>query len=126
MSQRVLIIDDSALVLQMLEMVCQQAGYETVACASYADARAETATDVPDIIVTDLNMPGLDGRDPVSALRADLELEGIPIVVVSGMEAAELEERAAEIGADGFASKDEGMPGLQRVLPEMLDRLTAA
>jgi CheY-like chemotaxis protein len=125
LSRKVLIIDDSALVLQMLEMVCQDAGFETVACSSYADARAETVTESPDIIVTDLNMPGLDGRDPVSALRADLEIEGIPIVVVSGLDPDELEQRASEIGADGFASKDEGMPGLQRVLPDMLDRLTS-
>lgn len=125
MTQQVLIIDDSALVLQMLEMVCQQAGYETIACSSFADVRAQMANESPDIIITDLNMPGLDGRDAVSALRADLDIEGVPVIVVSGMEAAQLETRAAEIGADGFASKDEGMPGLQTALPEMLERLLA-
>ncbi|MGM0556125.1 MAG: response regulator [Myxococcota bacterium] len=123
MSQTVLIIDDSALVLQMLEMVCQEAGYETIACSSFADVRAELTTESPDIIITDLNMPGLEGRDPVSALRADFDLEGVPIIVVSGLEADELQTRAAEIGANGFASKDEGMPGLQKALPEMLQRL---
>ena len=125
MSQTVLVIDDSTLVLQMLEMVCQSAGYETIACSSMADVRAELTTESPDAVVSDLNMPDLDGRDPVSMLRADFDMEGVPIIVVSGLSASELEARAAEIGADGFASKDEGMPGLQKTIPQMLDRLLA-
>ena len=107
----------------MLELVCQEAGYETIACASLEDVRAELTTESPDIVITDLNLPGLERRDPVSALRADFGLNDIPIVVVSGLEAEELEARAAEIGADGFASKDEGMPGLKKTLPDMLERL---
>ena len=123
MSHKVLIIDDSELVLQMLDMVCKDSGYQTLACANIAEAQREVATQTPDAVFIDLNLPDLEHDDPVAALRQELDLTDIPIIVVSGLEPEDLEQRAAEIGADGYVSKDEGMPGIQEDLPPMLERL---
>lgn len=115
----VLIIDDSELILQMLEMVCQQAGYETGTATDIAAARAALEGCPYDVVITDLNMP--DVADPVAEIRSCCDL---PIVIVSGQPQADLDAIAAERGAAGAVSKDAGMMGMATVLPELLASLT--
>ena len=114
----VLLIDDSELILQMLQMVCEQAGYTTVAVTNMADAKAALEDEAIGAIVTDLNMP--DVADPVAQLQ---EWTDLPVVVVSGQPQDALDAIAAERGAIGAVSKDAGMMGMMTTLPELLGRV---
>ncbi|MFW5966962.1 MAG: response regulator [Persicimonas sp.] len=124
MKPLVLIIDDSELILQMIEMVCQQSGYRTITCERFADVPRAVEKEGPQVVVSDLNLPGLGERDVVAALRSVDALREVPIVLVSGMDADELEETAERLGADGAISKEEGMPAVQGKLPDILEDLT--
>lgn len=114
----ILLIDDSELVLQMLQMVCDGAGYQTVTVSAIADAERVLAGTEIAAVVTDLNMP--DTEDPVAQLQGWTKA---PIIVVSGRPQAELDEIAAERGAEGAVSKDAGMMGMAQLLPDLLERL---
>ncbi len=115
---KLLIIDDSELVLQMLQMVCEQAGHDVVAVTNMPEALVALEKTPPDAVITDLNMPSTD--DPVADLRASCD---VPIVVVSGQSQESLDAIAAERGADGAISKDAGMMGMAATLPDLLGRL---
>jgi DNA-binding response OmpR family regulator len=115
---RVLIIDDSDLILQMLEMVCGQAGYDTVTASTLQDARDAFTGQSIDVVVTDLNLP--DVPDSVAEVRS---WGDVPVIIVSGRRQEELDAIAAERGADGAVSKDAGLAGMSQQLPELLGRL---
>lgn len=116
----VLLIDDSELILQMLEMVCQQAGFETKTVTNLDDARSVLEGSRFDAVITDLNMP--DVADPVAEIRAICD---VPVVIVSGQPQADLDLIAAERGAAGAVSKDSGMMGMATSLPALLTSLTS-
>lgn len=117
---RVLIVDDSELILQMLEMVVVQAGHEVTAVSTWNDAVSAYESTPPDLVITDLNLP--DQPDPVAALAAMGE---IPVVIVSGRPQAELDAIVAARGLAGAVSKDAGMMGMSAALPPLVDSICA-
>ncbi len=124
MKPLVLIIDDSELILQMLDMVCQQAGYRTITCDRFSQVDEVVVDEAPSVVVSDLNLPDLGGRDPVAALHAITQLQSVPVIIVSGLDADELNETAERIGAAGAISKEGGMPVVQSELPKLLGELS--
>lgn len=123
MSALILIVEDSELVQQMLQMILEQAGWRTTLASGMAQVLDAIAAETPALVLTDLNLPDLDGQDPVSALRAIDGLAAAPIVLISGTEAGLLQAKARRLGADGAISKDAGMHGLMKDLPAMLTNI---
>lgn len=120
---KVLIVDDSPLILDMLEMVCSNAGFDVVTCEAFDELSEVVSRETPDVIVSDLNMPGMPLEDdPVASLAAMVESVP-PIVIVSGRPQAELDSHAKAIGAKGSVSKDAGMMGMASILPDLLKSL---
>jgi CheY-like chemotaxis protein len=81
----VLIVDDNADLRTSLADVLELEGWRTLQAANGADAlRALARVDTPDVIVLDLLMPVMDGRQFLSALRADPERAATPVVIMTG------------------------------------------
>lgn len=120
-SRLVLLLDDSELIVSMLEMICAQLGHRTVSATAYAQVPELIVAHDPDIVITDLNLPDVPQGDTVRSLRT-LTHEA-PIIIVSGMPQAELERIALERGAQGAISKDAGLPGMMSALGPMLAAL---
>lgn len=123
MSQLILIMDDSELIVSMLEMICAQYGYRTVSALAFDEVHALISAETPHIILSDLNMPDIPNNDPVAALRQIPALAQTPIVVISGVEQTELDEVARTRGAQGAISKDAGLPGMMAQLGPLLSSL---
>lgn len=123
MTPLILIIDDSDLILHMLTMIVEQAGYRSAACADLSAAREIIARETPAVILSDLNLPGLQGQDPVHALRQVPGSAHTPIILISGLEAAPLAQKARELGADAALSKDAGLPAMAAELPALIQSL---
>lgn len=79
----ILIVDDESNMRFLLRMILEGAGYEVVEAAHGAAALARVAESSPDLIVTDLMMPVMNGRELIERLRGDPQTAEIPIVVVS-------------------------------------------
>ncbi|MFU8805002.1 MAG: response regulator [Bradymonadaceae bacterium] len=120
---RVLIIDDSELIVQMLTMVCQGEGFEVVSCLGFAEVEEAVRGSSPDVIVTDLNLPAIPGGDIVAALRTISQISDRPIVLISGQPQDTLDRIAAERGAQGALSKDAGLPVIASLLPALIHGL---
>ena len=119
----IVIVEDSELVIQMLTMVCQGAGHEVTSHQSFDEAAEYLRGHVPDLIITDLNLPDVPDDDTIAQLQAIEGLEHTPIIVVSGRPRQELEAIASASGAQGALSKDDGMPVVSAELPPMIDTL---
>lgn len=107
----------------MLTMICEQAGYRAVSCAEVSAVAPTVAEEVPAVILSDLNLPDLGGRDPISALREIDGLATTPIVLISGIDPEELRQKAEALGASGAISKETGMPGMMSALPPLIAKL---
>jgi CheY-like chemotaxis protein len=122
MPKTILIVDDSELILSMLEMICTQLGHATLKASDMTSVPAIVASQTPDVIISDLNLP--DVQDPITALRQLPQLAQTPIIIVSGTPQAELDALAARRGAQGAISKDAGLPGMMMQLGPLLDALS--
>lgn len=71
---------------------------------------------VPDLILLDLNMPGMDGRAALQEIKADARLKRIPVVVLTTSQAEEDILRSYDIGASGYVSKPVTFEGLVKVV----------
>ena len=97
---RVLLVDDDPVILRLLDVNFRLEGFET-ATASRGDQVVEAArAQVPDAIVLDLMLPGLDGYEVIAALKADTALASIPVVLLTARAMDEDRARAASVDAD--------------------------
>ena len=101
----ILIVDDESQNCRLLEALLAPEGYETRTAASGEDALVSIAKDPPDLILLDVMMPGLDGRQVAKALKADPATANIPIIMVTAQSAREARLAGLEAGAEDFLTK---------------------
>jgi len=102
MTAHILIVDDEALIRSSLSYSLEQAGYRTSSAPNAEDALAIAQRDHPDLVLLDIGLPGMDGLEALSHLRAQI---GCPVIFVTARR-RELDEIVGlEIGADDFISK---------------------
>ena len=111
---KVLLIDDSEISLQFAAALLVEAGYE-VRTADNVDDFDETLGDwAPDIILTDVQMPGLSGPELCRLLKARYDTAHVPVVLYSSLSDEQLAELAPTCEADGYVSN---APGPARLPP---------
>jgi CheY-like chemotaxis protein len=108
--KRILIIDDSPIILAAAKHVLVQAGYEVETRITVAELGEKGATGF-DLILMDVQMPELFGDDIAAVLRHERSIE-TPIYLFSTLPVDELARRAADAKIDGFISKESGMTTL--------------
>ena len=120
MSRRILLIDDSPLVLAFTRKVLENAGY-SVATAMTLDAfEVERAKSPPDLIILDVQMPEIFGDDLASTLRGAYG-EPAPILLLSSLDEDELAARAEEAEARGWVTKRSGPTALLAKIAEVFE-----
>jgi two-component system chemotaxis sensor kinase CheA/two-component system sensor histidine kinase and response regulator WspE len=104
---RVVIADDSELTRDMMVNLVRRAGYDAVEAVDGRDALAHMEREVPALVITDLEMPVVDGFELLRRLRASKKLGHVPIIVCSTRGSDADKRRAAELGADAYVVKAE-------------------
>jgi two-component system cell cycle response regulator len=105
MTARILAVDDIATNLRLLEAKLQAEYYEVLLASSGPEALNIAFTQLPDIILLDVMMPGMDGYEVCRALKADARTQHIPVVMVTALTDTVERVRGLEAGADDFLSK---------------------
>lgn len=124
MTGTILIADDHPLFRQALAMAAAAVRPDAriVECANLPTALNEAiAADDLMLILLDLKMPGAEGYSGVALLHA--EKPGVPILVVSGADAAQAARNALRFGAVGFLGKDAGLDAIEQAIAGALDGL---
>lgn len=105
MSARILVVDDILPNVKLLEAKLRAEYYEVLTATSGPEALDIAAAEKPDLILLDVMMPGMDGYEVCSQLKANPDLVHIAIVMVTALTDAEDRVRALDLGADDFLSK---------------------
>lgn len=103
--QRIVVIDDSANDVQVTRRFLERRGYEAVTALSGAEGLALAAKLMPDAIVVDYRMPEMDGFEVTRRIKADPLLSTIPVLMLTGADAAQNVVEGLGAGADDFVTK---------------------
>jgi CheY-like chemotaxis protein len=121
--RRILLLDDSSITLEMEKAVLEDRGYRVAVATNLLEFQSQLHQFQPEIILTDLMMPDVSGKDVVRVLKQDFHTEKIPIILFSSKGDEELQDIAEQAGADGFLSKSHGIDRLGDMVDEMVDSI---
>jgi len=119
MRARVLIVEDHPTMREAMRMVLADEGFAVDQAADGARALDLVASDRPDVILLDLNIPGISGSDLLAALRATSTTSGIPVIVVTAEE-EEGRRAAMQAGAQDYLTKPFSPRALVRTVERVL------
>jgi CheY-like chemotaxis protein len=107
----------------MEKAVLEERGYEVAVASNLLEFQQALDGFQPEVILTDLMMPDISGKDIVRVLKQDFHTERIPIVLFSSKPDEELQEIAEQAGADGYLSKSHGIERLGDMVDELVDSI---
>jgi CheY-like chemotaxis protein len=102
---RILVIEDNALNLKLVRDVLQYAGYDVLEATTGEAGITLAGEQPPDLVLLDLQLPGIDGHETLRRLRDGVLDSGVPVVAVTALAMTEDKERAAQAGFDGYLEK---------------------
>ncbi len=105
MSKTILTIDDSPSVRQMVRMTLKGAGYEVLEASDGSEGLSKALSNKVDAVITDLNMPVMNGLDFIRQYRAAPSSMGVPILLLTTENDEELKQQARAAGAIGWMVK---------------------
>ena len=103
--KRILVIEDEAQIRLVLEMALTRAGYEVVSAENGVEGLRRARECLPDLILSDINMPKMDGRAVLAAVRADPTLANRQFVLMTGDQKDVKQREGMDLGADDYLPK---------------------
>ena len=114
----ILFIDDDPMTLETLSRSVEIFGHQALIASSGEQAQELVAGQSPDLIMTDMNLPDIDGISLVKHLKADPRSSTIPIIVLSASPEIDANEIALAAGAEEFLEKPVRLDKLQNVIDQ--------
>jgi two-component system, chemotaxis family, chemotaxis protein CheY len=122
MSASILAVDDSASIRVAIKIALSGAGYAVAEAVNGADGVEKAKAGSYDLIVTDLNMPVMDGLTMIEELRRSPAHMGVPIIFLTTESDAALKQRAKAAGATGWLTKPFDPEQLVKIIKKVLGR----
>ena len=101
----ILVVDDSITVRRVTQRLLQREGYRVSMAADGLQALERLQEEVPAVVLSDIEMPRMDGFDLARNIRADVRLKGIPIIMITSRIAEKHREHAMALGVDHYLGK---------------------
>ena len=124
--ERILAVDDSATILQMITAILEGAGYEVITAADGAEALEKARGESPDLILLDVMLPKLDGYRVCRLLKFDQNYKHIPIVMLTAKAEDASMATGIRTGADQYLTKPVEPETLLEAVRTELDRAAGA
>jgi two-component system chemotaxis response regulator CheY len=102
---KILVVDDCQTTRKLLSLYLKSKGYAVVTAENGLDAIEKLGTDTINLVLTDLNMPYMDGLELIRTLKADPNLSAIPIIMVTTEADPEEKAKAMDAGAAAYMIK---------------------
>jgi two-component system chemotaxis response regulator CheY len=118
--KKILAVDDSPSIRQMVKLTLSKAGYEVTEANDGADGLRKAQTSLVDMVVTDLNMPVMNGLGLIRELRKLSAYRGVPILFLTTESDPEMKKQAKAAGATGWITKPFQQDQLVAVIKKVL------
>lgn len=118
--KQILIADDKATSRELVRTVLEKEGYSVIEAADGIEALKNAREMMPDAIILDLQMPGLDGFAVLLELRKDQRFAAIPIMALTASAMQGDRERAMKMGFNGYLTKPIGLAMLRSEVDRLL------
>ncbi len=105
MAKKFLVVDDSASMRQLVSFTIKHAGYEVLVAENGKDALGKLSSGKLDIVITDLNMPDMDGIELIRRLRSMPDYRFVPIVMLTTESQESKKQEGKKAGASGWIVK---------------------
>jgi CheY-like chemotaxis protein len=122
MNATVLVVEDNALNLKLVRDVLGHAGYRVLEAGDAERGLELARAEVPDLILMDVQLPGIDGVEALGRLRADPKTAGIPVAALTALAMREDRERFLAAGFDGYLEKPVSVPALPGQVAALIGR----
>lgn len=113
-------VDDSASIRQMVSFTLQRAGFSVLEAAEGRDALNKLSQSPVDLVISDLNMPGMDGIELLRNVRALPQFKYVPIIMLTTESQVEKKQQAKAAGATGWIVKPFSQEQLVAVVNKVL------
>jgi len=120
-SKRILVVEDNPINLKLVRDVLRYAGYVVLEASTGEDGLRVAREDAPDLVLMDLQLPGIDGTEALRRLRDELPGLRAPVVAVTAFAMAADRERARSAGFDGYLEKPISVRALPGQVAGFLD-----
>jgi chemosensory pili system protein ChpA (sensor histidine kinase/response regulator) len=118
----VLVVDDSLTVRRITQRLLQREGYRVALAKDGVEAMDRLAEERPAVLLSDIEMPRMDGFDLLRSVRADARLAGLPVVMITSRTAQKHRDHADMLGADDYLGKPFTEDELLAVLARLAGR----
>jgi len=108
----ILIVEDNEKNLKLVRDVLQVKGYETLEAGTAEEGLKIARARTPDLILMDIQLPGMSGIEALKALRADRATAGIPVIAITASVMQQDRQEIMKAGFDGFIEKPINLRGL--------------
>jgi two-component system cell cycle response regulator DivK len=105
MPDHILVVEDNPKNLKLVRDVLQYWGYQVLTATSGEEGVELAAQELPDLILMDLQLPGIDGHEALRRLRQEPTTRAVPVVAVTAFAMQDDRDRAALAGFDGYLEK---------------------
>jgi CheY-like chemotaxis protein len=119
---KILYVEDHQGNIYVMENRLKRWGYEAVVAMDGQSALAMARTHKPDLILMDIQLPGIDGLEATRQIKADPETEGIPVIAVSAFAMYDDRDKALAAGCDGHFSKPVDFHDLRVRIQSLLEK----
>ena len=118
MSHAILVVEDNERNLKLLRDVLEYAGYDVRVARTAEDGITSAVSEPPDLVLMDLQLPGIDGMEALRRLRESPRTADVPVVAVTAQAMKQDRERALDAGFNGYIEK----PISVRAFPDQVRR----
>jgi two-component system, cell cycle response regulator DivK len=105
MSKRILVVEDQEDNRRIMRDLLAASGYSSIEATTGDEGLAMAASQVPDLILMDIQLPGMDGYEVTRRIKADPALAHIPIIAVTSYALSGDDQKAFAAGCDGYVTK---------------------
>ena len=122
MASKILIVEDNSDLSDLLSVYLRTVGYETSRAENSAQAIGKALAELPDLIITDLNLPDMTAVEAIAILKQDPATSSIPIVVLTAMAVGEWKAKALKAGAAEYLLKPISSHALMDVVRKLIEQ----
>lgn len=122
MGKRVLIIEDDEIILECIGVMLEAEGMEVLSTRSGQQGLELGRTEKPDLVVSDLHMPEVNGFDVLKGLKRNPETARVPFLVITADSSPSVKQRCEELGVDAFILKPFGPDLLMDTVKDLLQQ----